>query len=179
LKNFKKTLLIAAILCVLAGLFSVYNLIQDLSVEKISKFEVGFDILQIALSFITSIIYLFFSFKSNEYVLKCARFFYTICFVNIFNSIIAWVITFWVEITIGKFANKIRYTQILKRQQNFDELNTGSDIVDMSEEDYEINKTTDILSKRLNELKTAYENNEISEQEYEQLKDEVIKKYMN
>lgn len=176
MKGLKKTLTIAWILCVVACVFSVYNLVLELK-DVTSKLYVFYAGLQVVLCLITAGIYFVYSLKKEQEIIKKVRLFYTICFVNIFNNIIAWAVSFWVEIVVGRTLARARFKNV-QVQPVFEEVE-NKDVVDMNEEDYEIKKSADVLSKKLEELDEKLKNNEITQEQYNQLKNEVINKYMN
>jgi len=176
MKSVKKTLTIAWILCILACVFAVYNVVDVVRANE-GKLYLFYAIFQLCLSVATTIIYFVYSLKKETDILKNIKMFYTICFINIFNNIICWAITFWVEIVMGRTIARVRmrtFNQPIKEDEKLD-----NNVFDIKQEDYQIKETADVLSKKLEELDTKLKNNEISLEEYEKLKTEAINKYMN
>lgn len=178
MKNLKKTLKIAGFLLFLALALSVYYLYVDLSANKVSKYNVLNDIVEIVISIVTISYYFVYSLKTERQIMQSSKLFFTLSIVNIFNNFIAWIITFWIEIVVARQINHIHlnnFSQNINQKKN----KTLDNVIDLQDVDYSVESSASTLTKRLDELKEMFNNNQISVEEYEKLRQEAIKKYMN
>ena len=184
MKGINKTLKTASIWCFVATLLGIGTLFYDIFAIKFSIYNIIIDAICIALSIFTAVVYLIYSKKTKQEILSKFKMFYSLCFANIFNSLIVWVVAFWVQMTIGR---EIR-GQSIKRvftMPNFQTEqpektdNENSDTIVLNEEDYEIRTYAQNLTIKLEELKNLRSKNLISEEEYQKLRQEAINNFMN
>lgn len=97
--------------------------------------------------------------------------------LNIFTTLIVWFISFWVQITVARElrTDTLKNTIYGQTTQNTD----NSDTIILTEDDYEIKQSGQTLSTKLEELKNLKAQNLITEEEYERLRQEAIKNFMN
>jgi len=172
----KKTLRLAGILCLIASLFDVASLMLDIFYYTFSVFYVVFDSLCVGLSVATGIIFLSLMDKSEDYLIKRKSLFLTLMILNIFNGLVVWVISFWVQITITK---KLQNSTFPNFSENKSENKDGSNTINLDEEGYKERKIAKDLTEKLEELLRLKEKNLITEEEYKAMREEAIKKYIS
>ena len=106
MKEFLRTLKIAGILCLVVSLFNIYSLMMDIFVIEFSVYFIVSDSICLAFSLITGITYLCFLRKSEEKILQQKLVFSILLFLNIFNGLVVWIISFWVLIAVNKLQTK-------------------------------------------------------------------------
>ena len=187
MKGINKTLKTASIWCFVATLLGIGTLFYDIFAVEFSIYNIIIDAVCIGLSIFTAVVYLIYCKKTKQEILNKYRIFYTLCFANILNSLIVWVVAFWVQMSIGR---EIR-GQSIKRvftmpnfqteqsEQNEKASNNDPNTIVLDEEDYEIRTYAQNLTVKLEELKTLRSKNLISEEEYQKLRQEAINNFMN
>ena len=161
MKDLKKVCNIAGFLCLISTMFAVGGLLLDLYYFEHTVIDIIFDSVHIALSLFSCIVYFVFAGKSTEEIINAQKGFFWLMILNIFNGLIVWAVSFWVNFTI----NKYQIFSNADQQKN-------ENVIDVDEVDKE-------LVKKLEELKELLDKNLISEEEYENLRQEAIKKFMN
>jgi len=135
------------------------------------------------LSITTGIIYLCYSKKSKEKILKQRKLFFTLSIVNIFNNLIVWVLAFWVQMSFNREMRTAGIKQIFSipnnNQQSCYKKDDDENVIIIDEDDYEIKHNAQTLTSRLEELKDLRSKNLISEEEYENLRQEALRKFMS
>ncbi len=175
MKEFLRTLKIAGILCLVVSLFNIYSLMMDIFVIEFSVYFIVSDSICLAFSLITGITYLCFLRKSEEKILQQKLVFSILLFLNIFNGLVVWIISFWALIAVNKLqAEKTAVYLNGQSENNFNLSNDETIIVD-NKETYEIRQKSQALVTRLEELKKLRDKNLISEEEYNNLRQEAIK----
>lgn len=181
--NIKKTLKNAGIWCLVATIISVLSLISNIYLVDFVLYNIIWDIIGIILSITTGIIYLCYSKKNKEKLLKPRKIFFILTILNIFNNLIVWVLSFWVQISYNKEMRTIQLKQMFNmgnNNQSFNSQNNPDDnIITIDKEDYEIKEKTEKLTDKLEELKELRRKNLISEDEYEKLRQEALRKFMS
>lgn len=175
--NIQKTLKTAGIWCLVASVIYTLTLVADIFLIDFSLFSVILDAISIVLAIITGITYLCFSKKSRETILKNKSVFLVFSILNIFTTLIVWFISFWVQTTVARElrTDTLKNTIYGQTTQNTD----NSDTIILTEDDYEIKQSGQTLSTKLEELKNLKAQNLITEEEYERLRQEAIKNFMN
>jgi len=181
--NIKKTLKTAGIWCLVASLICVCSLLANIYLFEFSLYNIICDVFGIILSTTTGIIYLCYSRKEKEKVLKQRKLFFTLSIINIFNNLIVWVLSFWVQMSLNR---EIRTTGIKQmfnipnnNQQPQYKKGEDDNVIILDEDDYEIKHSAQTLTSRLEELKDLRTKNLISEEEYENLRQEALRKFMS
>lgn len=175
MKDIRKTLKLAGIMALIINLLNMGNLLLDIFVYEFSVFAIVEESICIALTFLTGITYLCFLNKSNEQIVKKKGLFLALSLINIFNNIFVWIIALWVEIAVSNIA-RIAYMKQMFKTTN--DPNANSDI-NISENDYEIKKETENLTEALKDLENLKSKNLISEEEYNELRQNAINKFLN
>lgn len=187
-KDIKKILNTAGIIFIALSLLQIGGILLRIFViepqmEKISYnwFDYTCYGLEIFLSLITGITYLVLKNKPREEILKQNKTILAFLILNIFNSFVGWVISFWIEIVFeqerrqeSSFVNP--FEQLTKSNNRSDE-NNNDEIV-MKDEDYQV-LHTETLTTRLEELNRLRSKNLITEEEYAKLRQEAIDKFLN
>ncbi|MCQ2565165.1 MAG: SHOCT domain-containing protein, partial [Clostridia bacterium] len=86
------------------------------------------------------------------------------------NNLVAWVMSFWVEIVVS---NNARFARINKVKEEKPKENGDIDVVD-----YEIERIKENLTTRLEELEDLKQRGMITEEEYQKLREEAINSYI-
>ena len=179
--NIQKTLKTAGLWCLIAGGIYILSLVADIFLIDFSLYNVILDTISIVLAIVTGITYLCFSKKSRETIFKNKSIFLVFSILNIFTTLIVWFISFWVQTTV---ARELR-TDALKNafygqatNQTTENANNPDTII-LTEDDYEVKQSVKTLSSKLEELKNLKEQNLITEEEYEKLRQEIINNFMN
>ena len=175
MKDVKKTLKLAGIMALIINLLNIGNLLLDIFVLEFSIFAIVEESICIVLSFVTGIIYLCMLKKSKEEIINKKGLFLALSLINLFNNIFVWIIALWVEIAVSN-ASRIAYMKKM-----FNSTNGEQDIsdIDIEESDYEIKKETENLTEALKDLESLKNKNLITEEEYNELRQNTINKYLN
>ena len=192
MKDLKKTLKIAGIVCLVETLFCIISLLLDIFVFEFETYNVVGDAVDIALSTATGTIFLIFMQKPTDEIVKNRTLFVVLLVLNIFNNIVVWAMSFWVEIVVS---NRYRiqmsgevYKKFMSVSENDDENENSennndeeenSEVVIVDGEEYNISKNKQTLTERLEELENLRNKKLISQEEYMELREEAILKFMN
>lgn len=184
MNDIKKTLKTAGIWCLIASLLCIASLFANIYLFQFSIYLIISNVFEIVLSITTSIIFLCYSGKSKEIILNKRNLFYTLSIINIFNNLIVWVLSFWVQITINKEVRTAGIKQFFNiPNNNFNNQSehneNNPDVIVIDENNYSINRNAENLTARLEELKKLRKKNLISQDEYEKLRQEALKKFMS
>ena len=183
MKGINKTLKTASIWCFVATALSIGTLFYDIFAVKFSIYNIIMDSFCIVLSIVTAIMYVYYSKKTKQEIINKHRTFYILCFANIFNSLIVWVIAFWVQMSVGREIRGQNFKRVFTmpnfQAENQEEQTQDTSTVILNEEDYEIRTYAQNLTVKLEELKTLRSKNLISEEEYQKLRQEAIDNFMN
>lgn len=175
MKNINKTLKLAGIMALIVNILNISNLFLNIFVE-FSVFGIVEEGICIVLSFLTGITYLCLMKKNNKYLIEHKGLFLALSLINLFNNIFVWLISLWVEFAISSLVR----AEYMKKMFNNNKDNQNSDnIVDLNDNDYEIKKETENLSDSLKELESLKSKNLISEEEYEELRTNLINKFLS
>jgi len=175
MKDIKKTLKLAGIMALIVNVLNITNLLFNIFAEKFYVFPVVEEGICIILTFITSITYLCFLKKTKEQIIQKKGLFLALSLINIFNNIFVWIISLWVEIAVSNLA-RISYMKKMFTNPNTQE--NGNEI-HLSEDDYEIKKETENLTEALKDLENLKSKNLITEDEYNELRQKLINKFLN
>ena len=175
MKDIKKTLKLAGIMALLINLLNIGSLLLNIFVLEFSVYAVVEESICIALTFFTGITYLIMIKQSKENILRKKGLFLAISLINIFNNIFVWIISLWVEISVSNLA-RIAY---MKKMFNSPNSESGNWDINIAEDDYEIKKETENLTEALKDLENLKNKNLISEEEYVELRQNTINKYLN
>ena len=154
--NIKKTLKTAGIWCLVASLICVAYLFANIYLFEFSLYNIICDVIGIILSIATGIIYLCYSRKEKEKILKQRKLFFTLSIVNIFNNLIVWVLAFWVQMSLNREIRTTGIKQIFNIPNNNQQSQYKKDdenVIIIDEDDYEIKHSAQTLTSRLEELK--------------------------
>ncbi len=177
----KKTLKLAGIFCLVAAIFGVVSLTLDIFYHDFSVYDIVFDAVCVALSISTGVVYLVFMNKKQEYISKRRAIFLVLSILNIFNNLVVWVISFWVQMTVNR---ELQPNIFVHRSESLfeNEEKKGSTVdgknVHLSEENYSEKQIAQDLTEKLNELNKLREKKLISEEEYKQMRQECINNFM-
>ena len=175
MKDIKKTLKLAGIMALLINILNIASLLLNIFVYEFSVFAIVEESICIVLTTITGIIYLCLLKKSKEEIVKKKGLFLALSLINIFNNIFVWIIALWVEIVVSNLA-RIAYMKQMFNSPNAE--NANGDI-NIAENDYEIKQETQNLSEALKDLENLKSKNLISEEEYSELRQNLINKFLN
>ena len=176
MKDIKKTLKLAGIMALVVNILNIINLFLNIYVYEFSVFAIVEESICIALTFITGIIYLCLLKKSKEQIIQKKGLFLTLSLINLFNNIFVWIIALWVEISVSNLARVAYMKQMFK---NAEGSNTDGSTIELNEDDYEIKKETENLTESLKDLESLKSKNLISEEEYNDLRQNLINKFLN
>jgi hypothetical protein len=177
--NLKKTLKIAGILCLLVAVFDVAELMMDFFYYDFSVFYIVIDSVAIALSIVTGVLYLTLMNKEKDYLVKHKNTFLVLTILNIFNGIVAWILSFWVLIVVGR-------EQTGSIWRNFDTQSptpnstSGTEKksdVELDESSYEERKIAKDLTDKLEELNRLKDKKLITEEEYKKMREDAINNF--
>lgn len=175
MKDIKKTLKLAGIMALLVNILNIANLLLNIFVYEFSVFAIVEESICILLTFITGITYLCLLKKSKEEIIKKKGLFLTLSLVNLFNNIFVWIIALWVDIVVSNLS-RIAYMKQMFNNSNSEQNNQD---ISISEDDYEIKKETENLSEALKDLENLKSKELISEEEYNELRQNLINKFLN
>lgn len=170
----KKTLKISGILCLVASIFNIVTLVIDILSPEFSIYIIVIDSLSVLLSVITGIVYLLSLKKTDEQIIKRNGLYFALLILNIFNSLIVWLISFWVSMAVNN-ASLEKNAVYLNGNENLGKDTQGENSnTNISRENLEISRNVVRLTERLNELEELKKSKQITEEEYESLRKKLL-----
>lgn len=173
MKQLRKALLIAGIVCVGSAMFSFAQLFSDIFYFQAKTYYIVLDGVYAALSIITGIIFLIMRNKTLKQIVDKKAMFVTLLILNIFNNLIVWAMAFWVELLVSRYSKVSTFTynhigeQSVPKQEN--------EVV-LDKDDYEIKSKVDLLTEEIEKLNKLKESGAITEEEYKKLKEDLLNK---
>lgn len=173
MKQLRKALLIAGIVCVGSAMFSFAQLFSDIFYFQAKTYYIVLDGVYAALSIITGIIFLIMRNKTLKQIVDKKAMFVTLLILNIFNNLIVWAMAFWVELLVSRYSKVSTFSynhigeQSVSKQEN--------EVV-LDKDDYEIKSKVDLLTEEIEKLNKLKESGAITEEEYKKLKEDLLNK---
>ncbi len=173
MKQLRKALLIAGIVCVGSAMFSFAQLFSDIFYFQAKTYYIVLDGVYAALSIITGIIFLIMRNKTLKQIVDKKSMFVTLLVLNIFNNLIVWAMAFWVELLVSRYSRVSTFSynhigeQSVPKQEN--------EVV-LDKDDYEIKSKVDLLTEEIEKLNKLKESGAITEEEYKKLKEDLLNK---
>ena len=173
MKQLRKALLIAGIVCVGSAMFSFAQLFSDIFYFQAKTYYIVLDGVYAALSIITGIIFLIMRNKTLKQIVDKKAMFVTLLILNIFNNLIVWAMAFWVELLVSRYSKVSTFSynhigeQSVPKQEN--------EVV-LDKDDYEIKSKVDLLTEEIEKLNKLKESGAITEEEYKKLKADLLNK---
>ena len=173
MKQLRKALLIAGIVCVGSAMFSFAQLFSDIFYFQAKTYYIVLDGVYAALSIITGIIFLIMRNKTLKQIVDKKAMFVTLLVLNIFNNLIVWAMAFWVELLVSRYSRVSTFSynhigeQSVPKQENE---------VMLDKDDYEIKSKVDMLTEEIEKLNKLKESGAITEEEYKKLKEDLLNK---
>lgn len=173
MKQLRKALLIAGIVCVGSAMFSFAQLFSDIFYFQAKTYYIVLDGVYAALSIITGIIFLIMQNKTLIQIVDKKAMFVTLLILNIFNNLIVWAMAFWVELLVSRYSRVSTFSynhigeQSVPKQEN--------EVV-LDKDDYEIKSKVDLLTEEIEKLNKLKESGAITEEEYKKLKEDLLNK---
>lgn len=173
MKQLRKALLIAGIVCVGSAMFSFAQLFSDIFYFQAKTYYIVLDGVYAALSIITGIIFLIMQNKTLKQIVDKKAMFVTLLILNIFNNLIVWAMAFWVELLVSRYSRVSTFSynhigeQSVPKQEN--------EVV-LDNDDYEIKSKVDLLTEEIEKLNKLKESGAITEEEYKKLKEDLLNK---
>ena len=173
MKQLRKALLIAGIVCVGSAMFSFAQLFSDIFYFQAKTYYIVLDGVYAALSIITGIIFLIMQNKTLKQIVDKKAMFVTLLILNIFNNLIVWAMAFWVELLVSRYSRVSTFSynhigeQSVPKQEN--------EVV-LDKDDYEIKSKVDLLTEEIEKLNKLKESGAITEEEYKKLKEDLLNK---
>ena len=173
MKQLRKALLIAGIVCVGSAMFSFAQLFSDIFYFQAKTYYIVLDGVYAALSIITGIIFLIMQNKTLKQIIDKKAMFVTLLILNIFNNLIVWAMAFWVELLVSRYSRVSTFSynhigeQSVPKQEN--------EVV-LDKDDYEIKSKVDLLTEEIEKLNKLKESGAITEEEYKKLKEDLLNK---
>jgi hypothetical protein len=198
MKDLKRTLKIAGILSLVTSLLGIASLLADIYFYPFDPYAISMDMIEVVLSIATGVIYLVYMRKSENEIVSHRGLFLTLNILNIFNNLIVWAVSFWVDISVNNAFKKQEFNNFTNqafRGRNFQdyqnnqggqysqgsqssqgESQQSSEFI-VSENDYSVKKDNQTLQEKLEEINKLKENNMISEEEYYNLRKKIFDDY--
>ena len=173
MKELKKALFVAGIVCVVSSMFSFAQLFSDIFYFNAATYYVVLDGIYAALSMTTGIIFLVMRNKSLKEIVEKKSMFITLLVLNIFNSLIVWAMAFWVELLVSRYSRVSKFDYNHVGEQNTPK--QENDVV-LDKDDYEIKSKVDMLTDEIEKLNRLKESGAITEEEYKKLKEDLLNK---
>ncbi len=173
MKQLRKALLIAGIVCVGSAMFSFAQLFSDIFYFQAKTYYIVLDGVYAALSIITGIIFLIMRNKTLKQIVDKKAMFVTLLVLNIFNNLIVWAMAFWVELLVSRYSRVSTFSynhigeQSVPKQEN--------EVV-LDKDDYEIKSKVDLLTEEIEKINKLKESGAITEEEYKKLKEDLLNK---
>lgn len=177
MKQIKKALFVAGIVCIVASMFSFAQLFSDLFYLHESTYYVVMDGIYATLSVVTGIIFLIMRNKSLKQIVDKKAMFITLLVLNIFNNLIVWAMAFWVELLVSRYSrvSNFDYNHVgAQTGETHTEQNSNEIVLDRDE--YEIKSKVDMLTEEIEKLKNLKDAGIITEEEFQKLKQDLINK---
>ena len=172
MRSINKTLRLAGILALCINVLNIGSLLLNINTSENLIYDIIINSIGIALTFVTGIVYLCLHKKDEDYLAKHKGLFVTLLWLNIFNNIFVWIISLWVEIMVSGLHNRLIFTQYKENSEN------PNDVV-LDNNSYNVKKEAEDLSEGLKELDSLKEKGSISEDEYNELRQSLINKFLN
>lgn len=173
MKEIKKALFVAGIVCVVSSMFSFAQLFSDIFYFNAATYYVVLDGIYAALSMTTGIIFLVMRNKSLKEIVEKKSMFITLLVLNIFNSLIVWAMAFWVELLVSRYSRVSNFDYNHVGEQN---TKVQENEVVLDKDDYEIKSKVDMLTEEIEKLTKLKESGAITEEEYKKLKEDLLNK---
>lgn len=173
MKEIKKALFVAGIVCVVSSMFSFAQLFSDIFYFNVATYYIVVDAIYCALSVTTGTIFLVMRNKSLKEIVAKRGMFITLLVLNIFNNLIVWAMAFWVELLVSRYSRVSTFSynhigeQSVPKQEN--------EVV-LDKDDYEIKSKVDLLTEEIEKLNKLKESGAITEEEYKKLKEDLLNK---
>lgn len=182
MKNTKKMLNIAGVICLIVGLLAIGSLMLDLFYNEYNVYNIVIDSVSIVLSIATGITYLVLAPKDASYLIKNRNLFFVIVALNIFNNLIAWFVCFWVELTISQMSRVEKLSTLFDAQQQKptqSNSNTDENVIILDKSEYQVQDIVDNLKTELEKLEKLKQQGLITEDEYQVMRKDIIDKCFN
>lgn len=173
MKEIKKALFVAGIVCVVSSMFSFAQLFSDIFYFNAATYYVVLDGVYAALSMTTGIIFLVMRSKSLKEIVEKRGMFITLLVLNIFNNLIVWAMAFWVELLVSRYSRVSNFDYNHVGEQN---TKVQENEVVLDKDDYEIKSKVDMLTEEIEKLTKLKESGAITEEEYKKLKEDLLNK---
>ena len=173
MKQLRKALLIAGIVCVGSAMFSFAQLFSDIFYFQAKTYYIVLDGVYAALSIITGIIFLIMQNKTLKQIVDKKAMFVTLLILNIFNNLIVWAMAFWVELLVSRYSRVSTFSYNHIGEQNVPK--QENEVV-LDKDDYEIKSKVDLLTEEIEKLNKLKESGAITEEEYKKLKEDLLNK---
>lgn len=173
MKQLRKALLIAGIVCVGSAMFSFAQLFSDIFYFQAKTYYIVLDGVYAALSIITGIIFLIMQNKTLKQIVDKKAMFVTLLILNIFNNLIVWAMAFWVELLVSRYSRVSTFSYNHIGEQSVPK---QEDEVVLDKDDYEIKSKVDLLTEEIEKLNKLKESGAITEEEYKKLKEDLLNK---
>lgn len=173
MKERKKALFVAGIVCVVSSMFSFAQLFSDIFYFNAATYYVVLDGVYAALSMTTGIIFLVMRSKSLKDIVEKRGMFITLLVLNIFNNLIVWAMAFWVELLVSRYSKVSNFDYNHVGEQN---TKVQENEVVLDKDDYEIKSKVDMLTEEIEKLTKLKESGAITEEEYKKLKEDLLNK---
>ena len=173
MKEIKKALFVAGIVCVVSSMFSFAQLFSDIFYFNAATYYVVLDGVYAALSITTGIIFLVMRSKSLKEIVEKRGMFITLLVLNIFNNLIVWAMAFWVELLVSRYSRVSNFDYNHVGEQN---TKVQENEVVLDKDDYEIKSKVDMLTEEIEKLTKLKESGAITEEEYKKLKEDLLNK---
>lgn len=173
MKQLRKALLIAGIVCVGSAMFSFAQLFSDIFYFQAKTYYIVLDGVYAALSIITGIIFLIMRNKTLKQIVDKKAMFVTLLILNIFNNLIVWAMAFWVELLVSRYSRVSNFGYNHVCEQN---TKVQDNEVVLDKDDYEIKSKVDLLTEEIEKLNKLKESGAITEEEYKKLKEDLLNK---
>lgn len=178
MKEIKKALFVAGIVCLVSSMFSFAQLFSDIFYFNVATYYIVMDAIYCALSVTTGTIFLVMRNKSLKDIVAKRGMFITLLVLNIFNNLIVWAMAFWVELLVSRYSRVSTFSYNHVGEQNTkQEQNVGQDNeVVLDKDEYEIKNKVDMITEELEKLSKLKESGVITEEEYKKLKQDLLNK---
>lgn len=171
MKELKRALFIAGIVCIVSSMFSFAQLFSDLFYFNVQTYYVVLDGIYAAFSLTTGIIFLVMKDKPLKTIVEKKSMFITLLVLNIFNSLIVWAMSFWVELLVSRYSKVSNFDYNHTTEGNAPK--QENEVV-LDKDDYEIKSKVDMLTEEIEKLNRLKESGAITEEEYKKLKQDLL-----
>lgn len=184
MRDLKKSLRVSGIVILVCIIFNIGLILSDIFTGEFSLYYIIIDSISIILTLYTGITYIYLSRKERGYILTKRKLFFYVSLLNIFNNVIIWGITVYVNVSVNNHIRAKAFQSIFNNkspvyvhpEEQATYTPNESNTVEIINPD--IDEMKNRLKSRLDELSDMKQKGIITEEEYLDLRNKAIKEFI-